>query len=374
MVRACYPEWTSKEAPIILADPWVYGRPSAFLPQLAALQANQRKLEAGMKIPQEAKIPFVYAGGIDPVVTGADPEFSGKNAVMISECTDGYWIFYEGPKYETTHKDYWKWFTWANEAIAKKRWSVWQEPRETPENALLTVFDQATGAGRFLPPDMPTEVEFPKVIMRGSNFLAAYVQAGQEMQIGLRHQPVGKYTDVLSWRVQTPENKLLAEGIVPHGKRGTVVLTPKQTGVYLVALSAGACAYTVESTNVPLNLVSTREGMSFIYGVERLYFDVSKGAKSFTVTVRTAGVETARVALFGPDGAPKGTVETEPGKSRLSLKVNVAADSAGVWSMGIGEASEGVLEDVRVYLKGDVSPFVSLVPELVFRERAPAKQ
>ena len=33
------------------------------------------------------------AGGIDPAVRGADPEFSGKNAVAISEVTDGYWIF-----------------------------------------------------------------------------------------------------------------------------------------------------------------------------------------------------------------------------------------------------------------------------------------
>ena len=48
------------------------------------------------------------------------------------------------------------------------------------------------------------------------------------------------------------------------------------------------------------------------------------------------------------------------------------ADSAGVWSMKIGKASKGVLEDVRIYLRGDVAPFVSFTPGLVFKQR-PAK-
>ena len=110
MVEATYPEWSTKEAPLILADASVYGRPSKMTPQADALQANLKKLQTGMEIPREAGIPFMYAGGIDPVVRGADPEFSGKNAVMISEVTDGYWIFYEGPKYKEDHREYWKWF------------------------------------------------------------------------------------------------------------------------------------------------------------------------------------------------------------------------------------------------------------------------
>ena len=370
MVRACYPEWSTKRAPIILGDPWVYGRPSAFLPQATALKANQSKLQTAMKIPQAANIPFVYAGGIDPVVTGADAEFSGKNAVMISDCTDGYWIFYEGPKYKTTHKDYWKWFTWANKAIKEQRWAAWNEPRETPEDGLLTVFDQATGEGRFLPPAVPTEpVTFPKAVMRRSNFLAVAATAGEAIEIGLQHVPVGRYPDILNWRVQTPANELLAEGSVPFGKRGVLRVVPKKTGMYLVALSAGACAYSVQSTNVPATLVSTRGGMSFIYAVDQLYFHVPAGAKNFQLHLRTAGVETARVDLFGPDGKAMGMVETDLDTPRRSYKATVPTGGAGVWSMKIGKASRGVLEDVRIYLKGDVAPFVSFTPDLVFKQR-----
>ena len=128
MVRACYPEWSTEKGPIILADASVYGRPSRYLPQAEALEANRQKLLNGMKIPQEAGIPFLYSGGIDPVVTGADPEFCGKNALMISDVTAGYWVFYEGVKYKEDHPDYFRWFKWANDRITSGNLDAWHEP------------------------------------------------------------------------------------------------------------------------------------------------------------------------------------------------------------------------------------------------------
>ena len=51
---------------------------------------NRRKLLGRMNAPKNAGIHFMYAGGIDPITQGADPEFCGKNAVAISDVTDGY--------------------------------------------------------------------------------------------------------------------------------------------------------------------------------------------------------------------------------------------------------------------------------------------
>jgi hypothetical protein len=79
-------------------------------------------------------------------VRGADPEFSGKNAVMISEVTDGYWIFYEGPTYtKNDHAQYWKWFTWANAAISQGRFQLQHEPRQTPETWGLEGLEPGSG-------------------------------------------------------------------------------------------------------------------------------------------------------------------------------------------------------------------------------------
>ncbi|MDA0335263.1 MAG: hypothetical protein O2782_08880, partial [bacterium] len=86
----------------------------------------------------------MYAGGLDPVVKGADPEFSGRNAVMSAATSDGYWVFYEGPTYTGTHRDYFDWFTRANAAIHDQDWAFWQAPRETPDTFGLKQLVAAT--------------------------------------------------------------------------------------------------------------------------------------------------------------------------------------------------------------------------------------
>jgi len=140
MVEACYPEWATEQAPLILADASTYGRAS-ILPHEEALEANRDMLVERMEYAETQGDNLLYTGGIDPVVKGADPEFSGRNAAMIMQVTDGYWIFYEGPTYEGTHRDYFEWFARANEAADNEDWDWAWEARETPDVYGLTELD-----------------------------------------------------------------------------------------------------------------------------------------------------------------------------------------------------------------------------------------
>jgi hypothetical protein len=140
MVEACYPEWATEEAPLILADASTYGR-AAVLPHEQALKANRDKLVERQQFALQQGDNLLYTGGIDPVVKGADPEFSGRNAGMIMQVTDGYWIFYEGPEYEGTHPEYFKWFERAHEAAANENWDWAWEPRQTPDSYGLAELD-----------------------------------------------------------------------------------------------------------------------------------------------------------------------------------------------------------------------------------------
>jgi hypothetical protein len=135
ITEAVYPEWATKQAPLILADACTYGRPGGLIvPHQAALRGNRGLLQASMDSARASGVPLLYMGGIDPLVDGADPEFCGKNAVMISDISDGYWIFYEGPTYgKPDHEAYWRWFTRANREIAAGRYGMQYEPRETPD-------------------------------------------------------------------------------------------------------------------------------------------------------------------------------------------------------------------------------------------------
>ncbi|OGV61687.1 MAG: hypothetical protein A3K19_24095 [Lentisphaerae bacterium RIFOXYB12_FULL_65_16] len=145
MTEAVYPEWATPQAPLILADPWMYGRPSEFMEEGKALEANRTLLAKGMAVARLKGAPHFYCGGIDPVCPGADPEFSGKNASMISHLSDGYWIFYEGPKYTPEdHGVYFQWFQRANAEIAAGKFDLQHLPRAAAERLGKTTIERKT--------------------------------------------------------------------------------------------------------------------------------------------------------------------------------------------------------------------------------------
>ncbi len=366
MVEAAYPEWATEEAPLILADACTYGRPSRFLPEAEALEGNRQRLLKGMQVPQKAGIPFMYAGGIDPVVKGADPEFSGKNAVMISETTDGYWIFYEGPKYKKDHPDYFKWFTWANKAIAEGNFAAWHKPRETAEDWTLDVFKRTGPKHKLVTPEVTgRKVEYPLVRLRGENLMFMVVKAGQPVEIVLKNQPVAHYQSLLAWDVRSPKMAKVASGKIPHGEAGAVRFTPEADGLYLLGASAGSCGYSVMSSNVPLGLFAG-EGLSLIYGAKRLYFRVPEGVGDFTLTVRGSGGETVRVNVFDPEGKQIATGQTTLQDRTVQITVPVGDQAGKTWSLEVAKADEGVLEDNSIKLDPKLPPTLSLAPEHVF--------
>lgn len=366
MVQACYPEWSTERAPIILADPWVYGRPSRFLPQGEALEANRQKLLAGMKVPQEAKIPFIYSGGIDPVVRGADPEFCGKNAVMISDVTAGYWVFYEGIKYDKEHPDYFQWFKWANDHIRANRLQAWHEPRQTLEQWIVDVFDK-TGDGIKLlaPPVVGKTTKFGRVILRRDNLLPLAAKRNQPVEIALRNVPVGRYESRLVWDLRNTNLEKITSGAIPHNQQGIVRFTPDADGIYLLGLSAGSCAYSVTHANVPIGIL-TADGASLIYVADRMYFHVPKDVKKFGITATGWGAETVRVNVLNPEGEQVATGQTTVGNATVQIRVPTGGDVGKTWSLVTAKADQGVIEDYSIRFSANVPPVLSLAPDQIF--------
>ncbi|MHC4398271.1 MAG: hypothetical protein ACYTG0_01175 [Planctomycetota bacterium] len=367
MVEATYPEWATEKAPLILADASTYGRPSRFLPEQEALAANRKKLIARRKVAEQAGIRFIYTGGIDPVVTGADPEFSGKNAVAISEVTDGYWIFYEGPAYtRQDHADYWKWFTWANGAIAEGRYDARLDARQTPENWTLDVFEHMGRQPGLVAPEaagQPTKL--PDVRLRRENVILLACRSGQPVKLALENLPVAQYESLLVWDVRNSQLAQVASGKIPHGKTATVSFTPKADGVYLMGASASSCAYSIRSSNVPVGLYAG-EPLKLIRGAKRLFFNVPEGVTQFTLAVEGAGAETVRCNVLDPDGNPAATGETTLENQKAEVRVVAGDRAGGTWSLELTRAAEGVLEDSSIRLDANLPPTLSLVPEHVF--------
>jgi hypothetical protein len=371
MMQAAFPEWTTDRAPLIFADASTYGRSSRFLPEREALERNRDKLLARKQAPQQTELPFIYTGGIDPVVTGADPEFSGKNAVIISQATDGYWIFYEGPTYtKQDHADYWKWFTWANKAIIAGKLQAWRQPRESPENWSLDVFanlrqqPQTTAAQT-----TDRSIEFPAVKLRRENVIVVACQAGRPVRVVLKNEPVARYQSLLLWELRDAALAKTASGTIPHGESGEIVFTPKSSGIYLLGASAGSCAYRVVSSNAPVGLYAA-ESLKLIQGAKRLYFHVPGKLSRFELSVAGAGDETAKLNVYDPRGRLAASGQTSRPNPSVKLEVQTADQSGATWSIEITRADQGVLEDSTIRLDPKLPPVLSLTPENVFQSNA----
>ncbi|HUT25138.1 MAG TPA: chitobiase/beta-hexosaminidase C-terminal domain-containing protein, partial [Sumerlaeia bacterium] len=140
-------EWSTQAAPLVVADSSNYGRPGGWHDEsvaraVATIQENAKRVRGRGR--DFGRNPIVL-GGIDPIVDNPpDPEFHGRNAALIADRADGYWIFYElkgsnasdplPRPVQPIHAEFLKWWTRANRAIvAGKAREFWQADRETLE-------------------------------------------------------------------------------------------------------------------------------------------------------------------------------------------------------------------------------------------------
>lgn len=361
MLEACYPEWATKDAPLILADPWTYGRPGRYATHETALKNNQGILQRGMETAKATGINRIYIGGIDPVVAGADPEFCGKNALMISGLSDGYWIFYEGPTYETTHPDYFKWFTWANRKIEAGDFAAAWQPRETEDP---WGFPKIKVTGQPLP--RTEKREFPVVKLRGSNALLVAAHKGTPVEINLQVQRIGRNEDPLRWTIRDTAWQDLAHGELAVEALGQIAFAPPADGIDVLVLEAGGNAYAVKEANVPL-AIYTDPAARFIWGAQRLYFKAPAGLQQVKLAIQGGGgVETVKLTVFDPAGADVGSVEATQQQNRMELTVPVGDQGGKVWALNIDRASAGVLEDVALTLDKALPQVLSYFPDEVF--------
>jgi len=111
-------EWATARAPSVVASALTYRAGQFPFDDRYALERNAADVRREVAELKARKFPFLYIGGIDPIVSGADPEFCGKNASVICRNSSGYWVFYEGPQPGSAeHHRYMAWFSKANHDI-----------------------------------------------------------------------------------------------------------------------------------------------------------------------------------------------------------------------------------------------------------------
>jgi hypothetical protein len=373
MVRALYPEWATKRAPLVLADASTYGNPSGTLLLRGGLTTNRDRLLQRRKVAEETGIHFLYIGGIDPAVRGAGPEFSGKNADVISQATDGYWVFYEGPEYayegsdpKKNHRAYFDWFARANCDIAAGRFDLWQEPRESPDaetRAVLALFQRLRRAGLAPHSDepLPEKARETTFRIRRRHTVLVRVAGGEALAGRLACRQVGHYTTPCAYVLLGPDGKRLDYGHVAVDDPLAIRRPAGEAGWYLLILDTGLNTARFHAGNRHTCLVGPR--LHFLGAQPRAYFLPMPGAKRIRLALESPSPgETARLVLRDPDGKEVATCDTVA-KQRVEVTAEVPASARGrPWSVELGRAKTGSCEDMTLEFVGGAVPLLAPHP------------
>ena len=384
MVRAIYPEWATQKAPLVLADAVTYGNRTGALLLADSLEANRRKLLDRRKVAEEAGIPFFYTGGIDPAVAGAEPEFSGKNADIIAQATDGYWVFYEGPTYDYTgpdpykdHRAYFHWFGLANRDIAAGAFALWKEERQTPDPLVQQVRDtlaalRQAGVAPYDTQARPTDAKEPAFTFRGKHAFAVLVREGEMLRGQLEVQRVGRYESGCAYIVLGPDGKQVAAGRAALGEPAEIRGPADGVGLYAVLLDSSSNAARLGFENGPACLLGPRADL--IRAQPRTYFLPMPGATRLKVALESPSPgETAEIVLRDPDGNEVARADTVA-QERVTVAAEVTDATRGrPWSIDLGRASKGACEDMTVEIVEGAVPLLATHPSRLMKlERAVA--
>ncbi|MEA3367797.1 MAG: hypothetical protein U9R68_06770, partial [Planctomycetota bacterium] len=324
-------------------------------------------------IPEAAGIHFLYAGGIDPAVRGAEPEFSGKNADIIAQATDGYWVFYEGPEYayqgpdpQKDHRAYFRWFGRANRDIAAGRFRLWQEPRESPDPQVQKVRDlvgrlRQAGLAPLADAPLPAKARKAVLTVRGRHAFLIRVAEGEALAGRLAVRQLGGYTTPCAYILLGPDGTRITHGHAPLDEPVEIRRPTGDAGLYLLVLDTGRNAARFRAENPHTCLVGPR--MHLLGAQPRAYLLPMPGAKRICLALESPSPgETARLVLRDPDGNEAARADTVA-KERVEVTAEIAETHRDrPWAIDLGKAATGSCEDMTLEIVAGAVPLLATHP------------
>lgn len=366
--EAVWREWHTAQAPLIMAEVDTYWRTEVKLERALAKNLSilrQRRAELDGVDPT-----IRYMAGLDPVVTGANPEFEGKSAAMGAESTNGYWVFYEGPTYgEQDHADYFAWYKRANDGIVKDDYSLWQQPRETPNPLLADVAKSARKlAGQDLVPfstEPLPEAELERVFThRPRAQYQVLLSKGERLQgelIALQHAHITSDSFAV---VVTPAGEVLGDVRVDIGTPAAIDMVAPENGVYGIAITSGRGKGRLRLRNRYVCIAGAR--VSLVGDQTPAYVTAKPGAAAVALTV-TSPVpgEYVQITFRAPDG--RVTVDRNT-RDECPVNLQGAAGERGAWRLDLTK----VVEDIAVEFGATCEPRMATHPGRLLVSRAAA--
>jgi len=343
--EAVWREWHTERAPLIMAEVDTYWRTEAKLEQ--ALAKNLGILRKRRAELDKVDHSIRYMAGLDPVVTGANPEFEGKSAVMAAESTHGYWVFYEGPAYtKEDHGEYFAWFKRANDGIVDRHYSLWRQPRETPNPLLQDVAKSARKlAGQDLVPfstDPLPAGELKRIFThRPRAQYQVLLAKGERLKGELTALQHAHITSGSLAVVVTPSGTVLGNVTADIGAPAAIDMVAPEAGVYAIAITSGRGKGRLRLENRYVCIAGPR--VTLVGDQTSAYLAPKPGAAALDLSVTTyVPGEHVQVTLRAPDGTVAVDGNT---RSECPLEVHCAAKGRDAWRLDLTKAIEDIYVD-----------------------------
>ncbi len=207
--------------------------------------------------------------------------------------------------------------------------------------------------------------------LRYNGRLAVAVEAAGEIELSVKTMAIGSdKTASFSWSLTGSDGKTLDSGKTPGGMADNTVKIPVSApGIYFINYSGEFFKVEVKNQRYyAYSAGSLNPYVTFFWG-ERIpgsgifYFHVPEGAAGFEIGGHDGGpLEPARIVIR--DASGKAVFDRDgrwsPGKW---YKVQVPKDQSGkIWSMEILP-----VQDLKVMMRGEVTPFISPDPAAVLK-------
>lgn len=357
--EAVWREWHTAQAPLAMAEVETYWRTEVKLE--GALRSNLAIMRKRRSELDKVDPTIRYMAGLDPVVSGASPEFEGKSAVMGTEVSNGYWVFYEGPTYgEEDHRDYFAWFKRANDCIARKDYALWRQPAETPNQLLDEIARSAREvAGKLLVPlssePVPPDASRRTFMHRPKARYQVLLRKGERLTgelTGLQHAHITSGSAAV---VVTPSGETLGHVMADIGESTAIDLEAPEDGVYGIAVTSGRGKGRLRLDNQYVCIVGPR--LSLVGNQPPAFVVPCPGADavSFSVSTSVPG-EHVQVTVRSATGDvvfDRNTLEECP------LKVSCQAGGRReAWQLDLAKA----VEDIAIELGADCEPRMATHP------------
>jgi len=343
-------EWHTERAPLVMAEVETYWRREYELD--AALERLRSVMEKTRAMLDDVDPKIRYMAGLDPVVRGANPEFEGKSAVLGAEMTHGYWVFYEGPEYEGTHPDYFAWYKRANDLIAKRDFSLWREPAETPNPLDEQIAQQArkVAGADLIPlntdPLPPEELERAFTHRPGANY-QVLLKKGERLRgelVGLQHAHLTNGSVAV---IVTPSGEILGTVRAAAGERTPIDLIAPEDGVYGIAVTCGRAKGRLVLSN---RYVCLAGPVARLVGNQPPAFVAPlPGAEQIELRVKGQGAaEHLQVTLKAPDGTVAFSGDTRDAEDSVTVNLlGQAGAERGAWTLELTQAVEDIVVDMH---------------------------